>query len=88
MAATTGPAQAIQCTIKAIFAYTQNATNHGATVNSNKVAYHEKTARITLTNLPPGVYQTSFPGEIIPAALPDIYMRSNPSPNTKAPLDH
>src|SRR6202453_4129924 len=62
------PALAKQVTVKAWFTYQDQAVGH-ATVALDTAAYHEKTIRLTLGNLPTGTYQIATPGEVIPYGL-------------------
>ncbi|HEX3717850.1 MAG TPA: hypothetical protein VH595_07765 [Verrucomicrobiae bacterium] len=64
-----GAGATLQATVKAKFTYTEKAADGSASVNSKTVPYHEKTAKITLTNLPGGTYGITSAGEVIPYGL-------------------
>ena len=71
MSSSSGAGATIQATVTAKFAYTEKASNAGLSYSATAktVAYHEKTQKITLTNLPGGTYSQVAPGEIIPYGL-------------------
>ena len=58
-----------KCTVKAKFKYTQNSSDGSNSVANSTIPYHEKTATITLTNLPGGTYGQTVAGEIVPYGL-------------------
>jgi hypothetical protein len=69
MAGPGGTGQTVQATVKAKFTYTEVAADGSASVNSKTVPYHEKTAKITLTNLQGGTYGITSAGEVVPYGL-------------------
>jgi len=69
MATGSGAGMTIQATVKAKFKYVETASDGSASVNTKNVPYHEKTAKITLTNLPGGTYGFTSAGEVVPYGL-------------------
>jgi hypothetical protein len=69
MAAESGPGMTIQATVKAKFKYAEQATDGSSSVTAKNAPFHEKTAKITLTNLPGGTYGVTSVGEVVPYGL-------------------
>jgi hypothetical protein len=69
MATTSGAGVTKQATVKVKFKYVEKAADGSNTVNTKNVSSHEKTAKITLTNLPGGTYGFTSAGEVVPYGL-------------------
>jgi hypothetical protein len=69
MATGGGAGATVQATVKAKFTYNEKSSDGSSSVTSKQVQFHEKTAKITLTNLPGGTYGITSAGEVVPYGL-------------------